>query len=100
MNAKIWQLDRAVLTGGVRGLQHDQDRVRVGRIEALLRVGQIGDVLLEEFGRTRLELVFRQILELLAGGPARVVVGQADPPAGRNLEQSTNLFERERHTYS
>ena len=59
-------LDGAVLPGGIRRLQHDQHRMRVGRIEPLLRVREIGDVLAQELRGVRLELVFRQLLELLS----------------------------------
>jgi hypothetical protein len=68
--------------------------VRVRRIQALLRIRQIGNVPLQEFGRTRLEFILGQIFELLVGGPARVVVARA---TSGNLEQTTNLLERERH---
>jgi hypothetical protein len=71
--------------------------VRVRRIQALLGIRQIGNVPRQEFGRTRLEFILGQIFELLVGGPARVVVAQAHAATSGNLEQTTNLLERERH---
>ena len=90
-------LDGAVLPGRIRGLQHDQHRMRVGRIEPLLRVREIGDVLAQDLRGVRLELVFRQLLELLLTVPVWFVVVQAHPASSGNLKQTTNFLQRECH---
>ena len=48
VHARHHVLDRAVLAGGVHRLKDDQHGVDVGRIEQLLRLGQLGGVRLQE----------------------------------------------------
>ena len=67
-------LDGAVLACGVGGLEHDEHRIRVGRVEPLLRIREVVDVLLQEIRRARFQLALRQVPELLVRRPVRVVV--------------------------
>ena len=47
IDARHHVLDRAILTGGIHGLQDNQDRPAIGGVEAILSFGQLGDVLRE-----------------------------------------------------
>ena len=90
-------LDRAVLTGRVHRLEDDQHRVAVGRIEQLLRLGHVGDVLVEGLDRAHLQFVLSQRLEFAAAGPAWIVPFQVHPGARFDTESPRRFLVRQFH---
>ena len=82
-------LDRRVLAGRVHRLQDDEQRVPVARPQELLCGRQLRNTARERILRLLLELVFGEVREVRAAGPA----GVSRRKAGRLARLDDELFE-------
>ena len=85
-------LDRPVLAGRVHRLQDDQHRVPVVRVEEVLGLGQVGQVLREHFLGPLLDRVLAEVLELDRSASSPGCSPSADLPVGRHAEQVDDVF--------
>ncbi len=87
-------LDRAVLAGGVDGLEHEQQRPAILRVEAILQLGDRVDAVLERLERTGL------VSGVQAAAVARIDVLQAEALAvldAVRTRETPGLFDEVAH---